>query len=58
MGGMDDNSDAETVKNNHLEGAVEATLAGHQPEIAEAPAIGCRIRYLRQRRGSGRSADK
>lgn len=58
MGGMDDSSNPQTVKNNYLERAVEAALAGRRPEVAEAPAIGCRVRYVRQRRGSSRSADK
>ncbi|MEX2115087.1 MAG: thioredoxin family protein [Pirellulales bacterium] len=50
MGGMDDSSVPATVKTNYLEPAVEAVLAGKAPETAEAPAIGCRIRYDRQRR--------
>jgi peroxiredoxin len=50
MGGMDDSSLAETVKARFLEPAVEAVLAGKAPETAEAPAIGCRIRYERQKR--------
>ena len=49
MGGMDDSSNAATVKVNYLEPAVEATLAGKAPETAEAPAIGCRVRYQRER---------
>jgi peroxiredoxin len=50
MGGMDDSSNLDTVKNQYLEPAVEAALAGKSPATAEAPAIGCRIRYERQRR--------
>jgi peroxiredoxin len=49
MGGMDDNSQAAEVKKNHLEPAVEAALAGKRPTTAEAPAIGCRVRYARER---------
>ena len=52
MGGMDDSSQAETVKNNFLEPAVIAALAGKQPNKAETPAIGCRIRYERERRSA------
>ena len=52
MGGMDDNSQASDVKHNYLEPAVEAALAGKQPATAEAPAIGCRVRYARQRGGT------
>jgi peroxiredoxin len=52
MGGMDDNSRAEGVKTNYLEPAVEAALSGKAPEVTEATAIGCRVRYERQRRGT------
>jgi peroxiredoxin len=52
MGGMDDNSQASDVKHNYLEPAVEAALAGKPPATAEAPAIGCRVRYARQRGGT------
>jgi peroxiredoxin len=54
MGGMDDNSDVGAVKNRYLEPAVEAALAGRQAEVAEAPAIGCRVRYARERRASAK----
>lgn len=50
MGGMDDNSSAAAVTKQFLEPAIEAALAGKQPEVAEAPAIGCRVRYARERR--------
>ncbi|HEX3725042.1 MAG TPA: thioredoxin family protein [Pirellulales bacterium] len=50
MGGMDDNSRAEEVKSRYLEAALEAVLNGKQPATAEAPAIGCRVRYERERR--------
>jgi peroxiredoxin len=50
MGGMDDSSQVDTVKNNYLEPAVEAVLAGRTPQKAETPAIGCRVRYARERR--------
>ena len=55
MGGMDDNSRAEEVKTNFLDPAVEAALAGKTPDVTEAPAIGCRVRYEHERRGK---ADK
>jgi len=58
MGGMDDNSNAAEVKHNYLDRAVEAALAGKAPEVAEAPAIGCRVRYARGRARSDRSKDK
>jgi peroxiredoxin len=50
LGGMDDNSNPSAVKMNYLEPAVAAALDGKPPETAEAPAIGCRIRYARERR--------
>lgn len=49
MGGMDDSSQVDMVKKNYLEPAVEAVLAGRTPPTAEAPAIGCRVRYARER---------
>ena len=50
MGGMDDNSNPAEVKANFLAPAVEAALAGTKPDVAEAAAIGCRIRFARERR--------
>jgi peroxiredoxin len=50
MGGMDDNSNAAMVKHHYLDDAVTAALAGKKPAVAEAPAIGCRVRYARMRR--------
>ena len=49
MGGMDDSSQAAAVKHNYLDPAVEAALAGTAPATAETPAIGCRVRYARER---------
>ena len=50
MGGLDDSSNAKTVKNNFLDDALEAVLAGKRPKMAETVAIGCLIRYERERR--------
>lgn len=50
MGGMDDNSYPDKVKNTYLEPAVVATLEGLKPTKAETPAVGCMIRYARERR--------
>ena len=50
MGGMDDNSLVSEVTKHYLEPAVEAALAGKAAAVAEAPAIGCRVRYERERR--------
>lgn len=50
MGALDDNADSAKVKQNYLEPAVEAALAGKQPEITETLPVGCRIRYVLRRR--------
>jgi peroxiredoxin len=50
MGGMDDSSMPAMVQHDYLVPAVEAALAGKPPQVAEAPAIGCRVRYNRGRR--------
>ena len=50
MGGMDDNSNPTLVKTRFLELAIEAALAGEKPEVKETVAIGCRIRYVRERK--------
>ncbi len=49
MGGMDDNSKASEVKTNYLEPAIQAAMQGEKPATQETVAIGCRIRYARQR---------
>jgi peroxiredoxin len=49
-GGMDDNSSPELVKMNYLEPAVKAALAGQKPAQTEASAIGCRVRYVSDRK--------
>ena len=48
-GGMDDKSDPANVKQDCLQSAVEAVLAGKDPDITETPPIGCRIRFARRR---------
>jgi peroxiredoxin len=50
MGGMDDSSNAANVKNRYLEPAIEAALKGEKPAKTETVAIGCRVRYARERR--------
>jgi len=50
MGAMDDNTTASEATVNYVNKAVEATLAGKQPEVQETVAIGCNIRYKRSRR--------
>lgn len=50
MGGLDDSSNAKTVKQHFLAEALDAVLAGKKPKTAETVAIGCLIRYERDRR--------
>jgi peroxiredoxin len=50
MGGVDDQSNANLVKKKYLEPALEAVLAGKKPEVAESAAIGCTIRFEREKR--------
>ncbi|PQO40795.1 thioredoxin family protein [Blastopirellula marina] len=50
MGAMDDNPNAAEATVNYVDKAVEATLAGKQPDVQETVAIGCNIRYKRSRR--------
>jgi peroxiredoxin len=50
MGGMDDNSDPKLVKQHYLEAAVEAALKDEKPAVTETVCIGCRIRYVSERR--------
>tara|TARA_R110002095_G_scaffold185024_2_gene162224 strand:- start:55766 stop:56407 length:642 start_codon:yes stop_codon:yes gene_type:complete len=50
MGAMDDATDASKVKRDYVAQAIEAALAGKQPETQETIAIGCNVRYKRIRR--------
>ncbi|GAA4419702.1 thioredoxin family protein [Bremerella cremea] len=50
MGAMDNDTNAEKATLNYVDLAVEAALAGKQPEVQETVAIGCNIRYKRSRR--------
>ncbi|MEW4565610.1 thioredoxin family protein [Bremerella sp. JC770] len=50
MGAMDDDTNAMKATVNYVSKAIEATLAGKQPEVQETVAIGCNIRYKRSRR--------
>jgi len=50
MGGFDDSSNEKTVKNRFLEEALKAAVAGKSPKTTETVAIGCLIRYERERR--------
>jgi len=50
MGSLDDSPDGKNVAMRYVELAIEATLAGQKPQIAETIPIGCRVRYERVRR--------
>lgn len=48
MGAFDDNFVIDEVKHHYLVDAIEAILAGKQPEVTESRAQGCAIEYERQ----------
>lgn len=50
MGGFDNHSEAELVTEKYLEPAVDAILHGTTIAKSETSAIGCRVRYTRQKR--------
>jgi len=50
MGGFDDHSSAQLAKKHYLEEAVQQVAQGKQPTTKETVAIGCMIRYERERR--------
>ncbi len=50
LGAMDDNDEPDKVTKHHLEDALQAVISGHQPEVGETYAQGCRIRFVRERK--------
>jgi peroxiredoxin len=50
LGAMDDSPDGKNVTKHYVEDAVAAALAGTKAAVAETPAVGCAVRYVRQRR--------
>jgi len=50
LGAMDDSPDGKKITKHYLENAVTASLAGRKPEIAETPAVGCAVRYVKERK--------
>ncbi|WP_437229143.1 thioredoxin family protein [Planctomicrobium sp. SH661] len=50
MGAMDDSTNADDVQARYVEDAVQAALAGTDPEVKEVIARGCRVRYAKERR--------
>lgn len=50
MGALDDASNADQVKEQWVEQAIAAALAGEKPQTPETIARGCRVRYARERK--------
>jgi peroxiredoxin len=50
LGAMDDSPDGKKIGKRYVEDAVSAALAGRRPEITETPAVGCAVRYVRERK--------
>jgi len=50
LGAMDDSPDGKKITKRYVEDAVAAALAGRKPEIAETPAVGCAVRYVKERK--------
>ena len=49
LGAMDDSPDGKKVTKKYVEDAIAAALAGKSPETTETPAIGCAVRYAKER---------
>jgi peroxiredoxin len=50
LGAMDDSPDGKKITKRYVEDAVAAALDGKSPEIAETPAVGCAVRYVKERK--------
>ena len=50
LGAMDDSPDGKKITKKYVEDAVAAALAGKQPEVTETPAVGCAVRYVKERK--------
>jgi peroxiredoxin len=50
LGALDDSPDGKKVAKKYVEGAVAAALAGMTPQTTETPAIGCAVRYAKERK--------
>jgi len=50
LGAMDDSPDGKKIAKHYVTDAVAAALAGRAPEIAETPAVGCAVRYVKERK--------
>jgi hypothetical protein len=45
VGAFDDKMDAKKVSKHYVKDAVDAVLAGKEPEVNKTPAHGCGIQY-------------
>ena len=50
LGAMDDSPDGKQITKRYVEDAVAAVLAGKAPPTTETPAVGCAVRYVRERK--------
>lgn len=50
LGALDDSPDGKKVTKKYVEDAVAAALAGKTLAVAETPAVGCAVRYVKERR--------
>jgi len=50
LGAMDDSPDGKNVTKHYVADAVTAALAGKLPETTETPAVGCAVRYVKERK--------
>lgn len=45
-GAIDDSRDEDQVSSDYLRDAVDAVLAGRQPDTTDTPAVGCTVKWL------------
>ena len=50
LGAMDDSSDGKNITKRYLEDAVAAAVAGKAPTTTETAAVGCAVRYVKERK--------
>src|SRR6185436_8649710 len=50
LGAMDDSPDGKKITKRYLEDAIAAVLAGKQAPTMETPAVGCAIRFTKERK--------
>lgn len=49
LGAMDDSPDGKSITKRWVDDAVSAALTGKLPETTETPAVGCAVRYVKER---------